>query len=456
MKTYFLKNTSFGFFISIFALSAIGLLGVFAATYSKDSGVSQLFFNQLFFYFVGFFIFFLIGSINPKNFKSYFIVFIIVMLSLFLLLIVTLFGPEINGARRWINLGAFNLQPSELLKIAIVVVSAFCLSYESRLKKETIINIYTSQQSTLKSIKKYIQSKSFLNSMFLILFYLSSITLVLKQKSLGNSILITLTLSLILMFNVKIKIENFLTLIPFILGLLISLFVIDTIVPYLVIVILFLYFVSKKFKLNFIYLVAFLMLGVFSVILINFLFNQVLEPYQKERIESFLGVSTSNNNLYLNEDFNRQMAITAFSSGQVFGNGFMQGNLTNSKILPFAYTDFIFASLGEQFGFFGIVIILLLYIFLIIKILRIYLNTDVKFFKLICIGVCGIILFNTLQHIAMNIGLTPITGVPLPLVSYGGSSIITIFIALGIINSINNYSSEASSVDNLKSFFGFN
>ncbi|MBE2280774.1 MAG: FtsW/RodA/SpoVE family cell cycle protein [Ignavibacteriaceae bacterium] len=188
--------------------------------------------------------------------------------------------------------------------------------------------------------------------------------------------------------------------------------------------------------------------------LAHYFYNNVLESYQKQRIETFLGTNNSEE-LYQNEDFNRQMSILAVGSGRVFGKGFLNGNIVNSRLLPFAYTDFAFAGFSEQFGFAGSMLIIALYFLLFIHIFRVYYRTKNTFYKLLCIGTIALIFFNSAQHIAMNLGLTPITGVPLPLISYGGSSILATFIALGIINSIDTVKDSEVQINKLDSNYGF-
>ncbi|MBE0574105.1 FtsW/RodA/SpoVE family cell cycle protein, partial [Candidatus Dojkabacteria bacterium] len=279
-----------------------------------------------------------------------------------------------------------------------------------------------------------------------------------------NSILISLIFFTVLLFRLKITIENLLLAIPLILGIIISLidagninslYGLDTNFNFigLIVAIGILIFLSNKLKLNKILLFVFLIIGLLIPLVLSFAYNSILEPYQRERITTFLMPSSEAS---LDEDFNRQMSVMAVGSGRVFGKGFLSGNIVNSGLLPFAFTDFAFAGFAEQFGFAGSLLIILLYLILIIRMFLIYKNADTDFNKLICIGTIALIFFNFAQHVAMNLGITPITGVPLPLISYGGSSIVSVFLALGLVNSVNLHSKDSDVVvENLHKDYGF-
>jgi rod shape determining protein RodA len=132
----------------------------------------------------------------------------------------------------------------------------------------------------------------------------------------------------------------------------------------------------------------------------------------------------------------------------------LNGTVTNLGLLPFAFTDFAFAAFAEQFGFIGNLLLISLYLGLFTRILFIASETKNKFGFLMTIGVLVMISLNTFQHIGMNMGLLPITGVPLPLISYGGSSMLVIFIGLGLIQSVRVMTeNEEKDIINLKTKF---
>ncbi len=461
-----LKNTRLGIIIPILALCFIGGITVFSTTYSKENGISSFFINHLAFYLVGIVIFVVLSIFNISKLKLKVIITILILFTLLSLIAVIFLGTEVYGAQRWIDFGPFSFQPSEFAKIVIIITTSFGLAVRSKVYNEQIFNIYK-QSDNLISLKKLITSEAFIKVAISSVFYLMCLILILKQKSLGNSILISLIFFSIVFLNLKIRTISFLLIVPLLVGLLIG-FNIPNLqnlnillgiessinVTFLLLTVLLTIYLSKKFKLNLLLLLILLTAGILVKPTLEFGYNYVLEPYQRQRIESFLG-NDNTSNLFLNEDYNRQMSIIAVGSGRVFGKGLLNGNIVNSRLLPFAYTDFAFAGFAEQFGFIGSILIMSLFLILILNIYKIYLKTEDQFLKLICIGVISLIFFNTAQHIAMNLGITPITGVPLPLISYGGSAILSTFIGLGLINSIDLHDNDDLAVQNLKQDFGF-
>ena len=458
-----LKETKLSFILPIISLCIIGAITVFSTTYSNE--VSDLFSNHLVFYLVGFILFFLISAVNPTRLKSKPVNLLVVTVSIISLFAVLLWGTEIYGAQRWIDLGFFSFQPSEFAKVAIIMFTAFCFGVKTKKENEDIFNIYALSDNSFTTLKKILASEAFIKYLLAFLFYGISVFLIIKQKSLGNSILLTLIFISMLVLNLNIQSRFLILAIPIMVGICISFNVPDlsnlfSVVGFnanIILIVLFVIFlkgIASKLKLNFILLLLFFVGGLLVNPLLQFAYGNVLELYQRQRIESFVG-SEDNANLFQNEDFNRQMSILAVGSGRVFGKGLLNGNIVNSRLLPFAYTDFAFAGFAEQFGFIGSIIIITLYLVLLLKIFKIFAKTQDPYYRFICIGGVSLIFFNCAQHIAMNMGITPITGVPLPLISYGGSSILSIFIGLGIINAIDVFGDNDVQVESLKKDYGF-
>jgi len=160
----------------------------------------------------------------------------------------------------------------------------------------------------------------------------------------------------------------------------------------------------------------------------------ILQNYQKQRIISFLNPNLDP----VGAGYNAIQAIIAIGSGQLFGLGLGRGTQSRLLFLPEYHTDFVFASLGEELGFIGGFIVILLYFVILAKILLIGYNCDHKFGRMVCIGLFTQIFIQVFINIGMNLGLLPITGITLPLVSYGGNSIISTFIGLGLLISVSN------------------
>lgn len=157
-----------------------------------------------------------------------------------------------------------------------------------------------------------------------------------------------------------------------------------------------------------------------------------LHGYQKERISSFLSPESDP----LGKGYNVIQSTIAVGSGELFGRGLGRGTQSRLQFLPEFRTDFIFASIAEEMGFVGSVMILLLYLFLLSYCLKVAQKSDEIFYSLVTIGVVSMLLFQIFVNIGMNIGILPITGITLPLISYGGSSLIATFICLGLIGAV--------------------
>ena len=175
------------------------------------------------------------------------------------------------------------------------------------------------------------------------------------------------------------------------------------------------------------------------VILLPVIYFFGLDDYQKERINVFLNPNLDP----LGTGYNAIQAEIAVGSGMIFGSGYMNGTQTQLGYLPVKSSDFIFGVLSEELGFIMSTSIVILFIILLIRMIKISAETKDKFAKYIIIGIIGMIFFHFVQNIGMSLGLLPITGVPLPFVSYGGSSLITNLLAIAIVLNISARKSDS-------------
>lgn len=167
------------------------------------------------------------------------------------------------------------------------------------------------------------------------------------------------------------------------------------------------------------------------VVLLPLLFAS-LQPYQKSRIETLFNPSADPQG----QGYNVRQSIIAVGSGGLTGRGFGQGSQTVLNFLPVAHTDFIFSGFAEATGYVGSVTLVVLYIILIFRALHIARISNDQFGQLLAVGIAAKFLFQITVHIGMNLGLLPVTGIPLPFVSYGGTSLIGDFLAIGLLESI--------------------
>lgn len=175
--------------------------------------------------------------------------------------------------------------------------------------------------------------------------------------------------------------------------------------------------------------VKYILFGIGVIVITLPLMWFLLSDYQKDRITVFLhpdeDLSSAGFQVYLSK--------LAIASGGIFGQGYKQGAISSLSFLPEKDTDFIFAVLGEEFGLFGTVITTLLYLVLIVRCVNISRHASDISGKLISMGICALVTFHTVENIGMCMGLLPVTGIPLPFISYGGSSVLSMNIAIGLI-----------------------
>lgn len=157
----------------------------------------------------------------------------------------------------------------------------------------------------------------------------------------------------------------------------------------------------------------------------------LLATYQEERITSLFNWSDTQGSAY-----NQIQSMTTIGSGQIFGKGLFNGALTSRAFVPEQETDFIFTAVGEQFGFVGAVVLLALYTIIILRLIRIAVAATDRFGTLVCLGIASLFVFHVFVNVGMTVRIMPVTGLPLPFMSAGGSSLIAMAMALGVANSI--------------------
>ena len=346
-----IKNLDYTLLICIILLSTISLF----VTYSTDGG-EILYHTKS--HFIKILIFFsLMMVISFFNIKiwhviSYLFYFIIVLL----LIWVSIYGVKVSGSQRWMNLYFIALQPSELMKIGVIL----CLAkYYHRLKIDNV--------------------NSFINIVVALSIIIIPVILVLSQPDLGTSILIALS-GLIILWLGGIRVKFF-----------------------------FISFVTFLISLPFV---------------ISF-----LKPYQKLRILTFLDPDRDP----LGAGYQIIQSKIAVGSGGLSGKGFLKGTQSYLDFLPEKHTDFIFTLFSEEFGFLGSVGLLLIYSIIIIRIIRIGAISRSNFAKLFCFGFAFAIFIYIVVNLSMVLGLLPIVGSPLPIMSYGGSSMLATMIGFGIV-----------------------
>tara|TARA_B100001057_G_C22727047_1_gene902150 strand:- start:41 stop:1165 length:1125 start_codon:yes stop_codon:yes gene_type:complete len=347
-------------YILVLGVLTLGIVSMFAM-YSTDGGEFKYHTKSHIVRFSIFFLVFLALSfvqIRLWHRTSYIIYFVFFLL----LIAVKYFGLTSSGSQRWLNLYFMNLQPSELMKVGLIL---FLAKYYHRVSIENINTI------------RYL---------FLpILVLISPVLLVVMQPDLGTSILIAAG------------------------GVVVA------------------WLAGVRFKF---FAYAFLFLIASLPVAISF-----LKPYQKSRILTFLNPDRDP----LGAGYQIIQSKIAIGSGGLFGKGFLNGSQSYLDYLPEKHTDFIFTLFSEEFGFFGSISILLLYAIIVSRIIKIGNITRSNFGKLYCYSFGTAFFIYVMVNMGMVLGLLPIVGSPLPIMSYGGSSMMAIMFGLGIVMSCKVY-----------------
>jgi rod shape determining protein RodA len=313
-----------------------------------------------------------------------------------ILLVLVLFLPEIKGSHRWINLVFFNVQASELAKLATILIISKVLS------------------------KPYLKDGQILLRTFPLI--IIPFGLILLEPDLGTS-LIFIVIWFSLLFFSSLPFFYILLIISPILS------VITSINPYLFLgYLLILCFLLYKSKLSFIILGFTAILNSFIFIITPILWNS-LKVYQQNRILTFLDP--------LRDPFGAGYQIIqakiAVGSGGFLGKGFLEGTQKNLNFLPEHHTDFIFSVIGEEFGFLGCIFILLLFFLFLSSLVRSIKKIKDVEKKFATVGIISYLSFQIFINVGMNLGVVPTVGIPLPFISYGGSNLIINVLAVGLV-----------------------
>lgn len=336
-------------------------------------------------------------------------------LVVFLLILVLIFGKEVNGAKAWFGFGSFGIQPSEFSKFTIALALAAYLGDNSRRFERLETKIVVGMLILLPALLIMLQPDT-----GTVLVY-SAFILVLYREGLSGNILlfgvIAAALSLLALLleenTVQIPVLDFVLTGQYILmGWIIALGIISVLVVKR--------FVLPRLRKRAYWLIGLACLG--SVVLIgtvDYTMDNILEPHQSTRIKILLGLAEDP----LGAGYNVNQSKTAIGSGGLTGKGFLNGTLTKYKYVPMQSTDFIFCTIGEEWGFLGTSVVVLLYLTLILRLIFLAERQRTPFSRIYGYCVASILFLHLFINVGMAIGLAPVIGIPLPFISYGGSSL---------------------------------
>lgn len=392
-----------------FALVIIGWLSVYSAGLSEGShpiyDMSQFSGKQMMWMGIAFALGFVILLLDAKLFDAfaYWIYAIVVLL----LIAVLVYGKATKGATSWIDFGGgIKLQPSEFAKLGTALALASYLGH---------------QDVDLKNRRTRIWS-------YIIIFIPAA--LVLLQNDTGSAIVFASFIFLLYREGMPgagaVMLLAVGAIAVFVFTLLWSPKVMWIIIGSLFVLTLAYYLLHKRKHL---WTMVVVFVGFFALVyFVDYAFNEVLQEHQRTRIEVLLG---------LNDDikgagYNLHQSRIAIGSGGFWGKGFLQGTQTKYDFVPEQHTDFIFCTIGEEGGFKGSLVVLLLYIGMLVRIIKMAERQKLAFSRIYGYAIAGIIFVHVAINIGMTIGLVPVIGIPLPFLSYGGSSLLAFTIMLAI------------------------
>ena len=395
-----------------FLLLGFGIGNILSSSISGEEisflNFSNIYSKQFLFALISIFLGFIAISIEVKFYERFSSIFY--FFSLIILIFLFFYGKRVNGALSWFSFGGVNLQPSEFVKITVALaVSKYISDFQTDLKN-------TNDQLKL----------------FLIIFI--PIIIIVFQNDTGSSIVF---FSLFFVLYREGISQNYL---KFIFGMIIlSILSLKISAPitatFVMSFILIYYLIKKKVRNKIIKIISLSSVCLITCFGTVFTYDNILKNHQKNYIKVWLNLEKDPSKIKQMEKtvlYNLNESKKAISSGGLFGKGYLKGTRTMGNFVPAQHSDYIFSTVGEEWGFFGSIFIILLYTILIIRIIYLSENQKNKFSRVYGYCTASILFIHFLINIGMVLGLTPTIGIPLPFLSYGGSSLIAFTLLLSI------------------------
>jgi rod shape determining protein RodA len=377
-------------------LVLMGWISIYAAVYNNEHAsildLSQSYGKQLLWIVTALAIALMIMLTDAKFFNAF--AYPIYIGTILLLVVVLFAGKEIAGSKSWFQIGEFRIQPAEFAKFATTLALAHYLSaldFDSRKRKSQIIPlIILAIPALLILLQNDTGSAIVYTSLALVLY---------RQGMPGSILLIGLAVAVLAVMTLLF---DYLIVIIVIAVLLIG----------------FVFFIRRTWQ-NIVKVIGIFIVASMFVLSVNYAFEHVLELHQKTRINVLLGKQID----LKGAGYNVNQSKIAIGSGGFWGKGFLKGTQTKFNFVPEQSTDFIFCTVGEEWGFVGSTIVMLLFLALIVRIIMMAERQRSDFSRIYGYGVASILFFHFFVNVGMTIGLMPVIGIPLPFFSYGGSSL---------------------------------
>ncbi len=356
------KKTDYVLLVTVLIILTLGIINLFSASRMEEVAAVPLYIKQVYWAMIGLFMMYLAISIDIRAFERW--AYVIYCVTIFFLIAVLFFGERTGGATRWFSLGPISFQPSEVVKVAMILA----------------LGRYFQKNMPADGLR-------IRDLIIPIILALLPVILIAKEPDLGSAGLVVLIFGTVLLV-VKMRTKT---------------------------------------------AVAFILAGVFSTVP-AFIFGwRFLKPYQRQRIVTFFRPDTDP----LGSGYHIIQSKIAVGSGQFFGKGYMHGTQSQLQFLPEQHTDFIFSVLAEEWGFVGSVIILILLSIIILRGLYIASSARDVFGAVVAAGLSIVIMWQSFVNIGMAMGIFPVVGIPLPFLSYGGTSLVMMLIGVGLILNVN-------------------
>lgn len=388
-------------------LIAFGIVNIYSATFNNTStgifDMSQPVEKQMFFLIVSLFSGILILAVNSKFFEQF--ASIAYYLSIFLLIGLFIFGKTVSGATSWYNIAGLNIQPSELAKVATALM---------------IASLMSKVQSDLKNLNTFLK---ILGALFL------PFVLIIFQPDPGSALVfgafffplfreglsyvyLVLFVSLMFLFFITLS------------------FPISVVVMIITLLIFLLFFVFKNInkKIKIWPFIGSFIISVGFSLSVDYIFDNVFEQRHRDRINIVLGKTVDNQGI----GYNMNQSKIAIGAGGLKGKGFLEGTQTKGDFVPEQHTDYIFSTVGEEWGFLGGSLMIILFCLLIIRIVIQAEKQTNKFRRIYSHGIAGVLFIHFFINVGMSLGILPTIGIPLPFLSYGGSSLLAFTIMIFI------------------------
>lgn len=400
--------------LPVILLSVIGVMTLISTTILPDGGFGDIdiVYKQALFLILGVILFVVISYLDLSYLKYWQILLVIYLSTLLLLALTLFFAPTINNVKRWLIIAGIQIQPSEIAKVAIILTSAVVMSQKQKIN-EWILFFASLILSLPYFFLIYLEPDGSMGILTLVICFL--ISFLGLTNPLRNTILLLIIATISSAFLFSSITDNNLWYLLILPGIILAIFSFHSNESWKTLVI-----VATC--------MAFL-LGSLSTVI----WRNALKDYQKDRIVAFFNPSSTENDI----GFNVNQSRIAIGSGRIFGKGFGNGTQSKRNFLPEHQTDFIFASFAEEFGLIGSLFLILLYGVIIVRAFSIAITSiDDPVFSLIALGIGIKILLEVFINIGTNTGAIPATGIPLPLMSAGGSITIMTYICLGLLHNI--------------------